>query len=233
MAGRLRNFLQNWKRITSDPVVLSWINGYKIPFISSVYQNNPPKERVWTTEEFSDISKQINKLILKGIIQECLPVKDQFISRIFLIPKTDGSNRLIINLKELNGFIDPVHFKLEDGRTVLKLLFKHCLMSSIDIKDAYYLIPIHKNYRKYLRFYFNKKILEFTCLPFGLCTAPFVFTKIMKPIISSLRRQGLTLVIYLDDIMIIARSISECATSVKLLISYLSSLGFLVNKEKS
>ena len=31
-------------------------------------------------------------------------------------------------------------------------------MDSVDLKDAYYLIPMHKSYRKYIRFQFNEKL---------------------------------------------------------------------------
>lgn len=53
--------------------------------------------------------------------------------------------------------------------------------------NAYFTIPVALKYRKYLRFSFHGVFYEFTCLPFGLCTSPFVFTKIMKPVAQFLR----------------------------------------------
>ncbi|KAI8426711.1 hypothetical protein MSG28_014417 [Choristoneura fumiferana] len=49
----------------------------------------------------------------------------------------------------------------------------------------------HKDHRKYLRFMFNDSLYEFNCLPFGLATAPYAFTKLLKPVMEFLREQGI------------------------------------------
>lgn len=88
---------------------------------------------------------------------------------------------MILNVKQLNKFVSTSHFKLEDRRTAVRLLNKDDFLVTIDLKDAYYTIPIAKKDRTFLRFRFDGMVYEFTYLPFGLATAPFVFTKILKP----------------------------------------------------
>lgn len=80
--------------------------------------------------------------------------KEQFISSYFLVKKPDGSNRFIFNLKNLNLFVIQKHFKMEDLRSAKDLLSQGDFMASIDLKDAYFLIPIHEDFRKFLRFRF-------------------------------------------------------------------------------
>ena len=63
-------------------------------------------------------------------------------------------------------------------------------MVSIDLKDAYFSVPIFQPHRKYLRFLWNFKRFEFTCLPFGYSLAPRVFTKIFKPVMAYFRFLG-------------------------------------------
>ena len=60
-------------------------------------------------------------------------------------------------------------------------------MASIDMEDAYFLIAVADSDKKYLRFYFNKQLYEFNCLPFGLSVAPYTFTKLLKPVVKKLR----------------------------------------------
>ncbi|XP_059615632.1 uncharacterized protein LOC132261098 [Phlebotomus argentipes] len=232
-AGRLQFFSHAWNDISSDKVILSWLKGYEIPFNNHVIQDNPPSEDDSSASELAKIKDLVEQLISKGAVEECYPEKNHFISKIFLIPKPDGSNRFIINLKRLNEFIDAPHFKMEDGRTVIRLMSENCYMASIDIKDAYYLIPIHETHKKYLRFLVKGTLYQFTCMPFGLNVAPYVFTKIMKPVVSALRQQGITLVAYLDDLWIMGKSYSECAKSVRCTEELLINLGFIINYEKS
>lgn len=142
------------------------------------------------------MKKAIEDLLGKGAISVCDHKSSQFISKIFLVPKPDGSKRFILNLKKLNKFIYSKHFKLEDFRTAVKLS-KNSFLGIIDLKDAYFLVPIHFSHRKYLRFLFNGKLYEFNCLPFRLSTAPYVFIKLMKPVMSYLRKKGFSSVVYL------------------------------------
>jgi len=124
-------------------------------------------------------------------------------------------------------------FKMENLSTALRLLKPNYYMSTIDLKDAYYAVPIHKDSKKILRFNWDNQIYEFQCLPFGLCTAPRVFTKLMKVVVTYLRKQGVILVIYLDDILIAASSYAICKRYVSLTVDTLTRLGFLINWEKS
>lgn len=176
---------------------------------------------------------EINKLLELGAIEVCSPVNGQYLSSIFLHPKSDGTWRFILNLKKLNKFIKTVHFKLEDGRTAMRLMTPGCFMATVDLKNAYYLLPVNKSDRKYLRFQYQDTLFEFTCLPFGLSTAPYVFTKIMKPVVLHLRSQGLLSVIYLDDILCLADSYEKCLQNVTTTITFLKHLGFIVNTDKS
>ena len=67
-------------------------------------------------------------------------------------------------------------------------------------------VPIHTPHRKYLWFSWKGTNYQFKVLPFGLSTAPRTFTKTMQPVMEKLREQGLHLVIYLDDILLMADS---------------------------
>ena len=181
----------------------------------------------------NDYKNAIEKLILKGAIQKCKEKKNQYLSNYFLREKPDGSHRFIFNLKNLNKNITAPHFKMENIKTAEKLIFQKCFMATIDVEDAYFLIPIHKSRRKYLRFEFQGTLYEFTCLPFGLNVSPFVYTKILKIVVNLLRSRGFTSVIYLDDILIIDKDFYKCQQNIRETINLLESLGFIIRYKKS
>ena len=212
---------------------MSWVRGYKIPFKTAPRQAKPILNRGLSETERTHIVKLIVQLIAKGVIVECRSEKDQFLSNIFIVPKPDKSFRLILNLKHLNEFVETEHFKLEDYRTAMKLLEQDCYMSTIDLRDAYYLLPIDESHRKFLRFEFHGKYYQFTCLPFGLSSAPMVFTKLLKPVVGWLRQLGLCSVLYLDDFLLLGNTSLECASNFNKTHNLLENLGFIINYEKS
>lgn len=122
---------------------------------------------------------------------------------------------------------------MEDYRTVLKLIQEGSYMCTINLKQAYYSIPIHKEFRKYLSFKFDDQIYHYCALPFGLSLAPYIFTKVTKPILSYLRSKNVTCVLYLDDFVIINTDYSKAQCDTNLVLNILELLGFIVNIEKS
>lgn len=226
-------FANAWSEITGDPVIRNWVRGVEIPFTTRPSQKQDPITPTWSEREQLLIQKQIDKLIAKGAIVRCSREKEQFLSNIFLTPKPDGSHRLILNLKKLNESVSTKHFKLEDWKVAKRLISPRNFLATIDLKDAYYLVPIAEKSRRFLRFSYGGELFEFTCLPFGLNIAPYIFTKILKPVAGFLRKRGFHSVFYLDDILVIGNSYERCMDNIRETSSLLQILGFVINEEKS
>ena len=79
----------------------------------------------------------------------------------------------------------------------------------------------------------ENKGIPVACLPFGLSTAPWVFTKVLRPVIGWLRQKGVRCMIYLDDLLIMAKCKQEAANQCRAVTQLLESLEFLVNYTKS
>ena len=104
---------------------------------------------------------------------------------------------------------------------------------SIDLKDAYFHIPIHQAYRKFLRFIWQDKVFQFVCLPCGLAHSPSIFTKVVREVATTLRQQGIRIHCYLDDWLILAQGNLSCKAHTSVVCSLTASLGFVINQEKS
>ena len=186
----------------------------------------------FNSAETAIIEQEINKMIKKGIIKKVLHEKHEIISNIFSIPKKDGTHRVILNLKDFNRNVSYHHFKMDSLNTILKLLDKDCFMASLDLKDAYYSIPIRKSDRKYLRFYWQDNLYQYTCLPNGLSSGPRKFIKIMKPALSTLHIRGHIVSSHLDDFHLQGKTQHDCSLNLIDTIKLFTQLGLLVHFDK-
>jgi hypothetical protein len=120
---------------------------------------------------------------------------------------------------------------MENLESVRFLVRKGDWLAKVDLKDAYFTVAVKDSHHKYLRFRWKNRVFVFNCMAFGLSPAPRIFTKILKVVMAFLRRRGIRLVIYLDDILILNESKEGLLADID--IDLLQSLGFLINWEKS
>ena len=204
-----------------------------LEFTENPYQQYPKPPISFNSGEAAIIDGEIQKLLTKGVLEETDPSHGQYVSTIFLRRKKNGSYRLILNLKGLNESIEYQHFKMESLTCAIQLMKKNCYMASIDLTDAYYTVPVAVEHRKYLRFFWRNRLFQYTCLPNGLASAPRYFTKLLKPVYSTLRSQGYLNVGYIDDSYLQGDSKTECSINILTTQNLFESLGFLINLEKS
>ena len=176
VAGRLASFFDAWKVLTKDTWVLNAIEGYQIPFVGTPIQPQVPQEGVFSQEHKALLLEEIQDLLHKGAIIWQSGDTTGFISTLFLVPKRNGKMRPVINLKWLNHWVETPHFKIEGISTLRDLLHQGDWMVKVDLKYAYFTIPIHQDHQKYLRFMVDGTCYQFTCLPIGLSCVTWVFT---------------------------------------------------------
>lgn len=148
IAGRLKYFHEAWSAVTSDRFILNSISGYKIIFNNIPEQRCSLKDGLLNKKDRPLMQNAINDLLRKGAITTAQPCTGQYLSIYFLVQKPNGKQRFVLNLKKLNSFIATDHFKMEDIRTAVKLMPDNGFIASLDLKDAYFLIPFHEESRK-------------------------------------------------------------------------------------
>ena len=232
----MKDCVHAWTEITSDPFILDAVTHCHLEF-DSLPESNVSNTRPYFTfneTEQTVIDGEIEKFLQKGIIRHSVPESGEVLSPIFITPKKDGTSRVIFNLKALNQFVSYHHFKMDTLDTAIRLMRPGCFMTSIDLKDAYYSIPISFEHQKYLKFIWRDKLYCFTCLPMGLSSSPRVFTKVMKPVFATLRSQfGHTCFGYIDDSFYTEGSHTECLQATLNAVKLIINLGFKDHPDKS
>ncbi|XP_077110328.1 uncharacterized protein LOC143766492 [Ranitomeya variabilis] len=239
VGGRLKFFFPRWEQITSSQWILDIVQyGLKLEF-----DRIPWDSFIVTSPKGQDqqraLESEIRSLLSKKVLIE-VPQDQEgrgFYSPLFLINKPDGSFRTIINLKRLNAFLRNHTFKMESISSTIKLLFPRCVMAGIDLKDAYYHLPIHPEHQKYLRVAVilegQVRHFQYVAMPFGLSMAPRIFTKVILEVMAHLRQQDTLIIPYLDDFLVVGNSMLQCKTRLSNTISSLQELGWIINFEKS
>ena len=235
LAGRLTNFLSFWQSITQDHWVLSVIReGYHLDFARP-----PPPTVVRATvlrgEKQSALLDEVGELLGKCAIEPIAPGQENegFYSTYFMVPKKDGGVRPILNLKLFNRCLVQESFKMETLQSILLAAQPGTWLASIDLKDAYFHIPMFRNHWKYLRFCLKGKCYQYKVSPFGLAPAPRLFTRVVLALVSWLRAHGVLIHAYLDDILLVGRSPEETIRALHLTVEVFTRAGFTVNVKKS
>ncbi|MES9881024.1 MAG: reverse transcriptase domain-containing protein [Sedimenticola sp.] len=129
--------------------------------------------------------------------------------------------------------MEYIHFKMETLKAALDAMRPQCFFGSVDLSEAYFSIPVRLADRKYFRFWHYDQKYQFTCLVMGLATAPRVFTKVLKPVFSTLRSRGHVSTAYVDDSCLQGATFQECEVNIRDTVELMDDLGLTVHPEKS
>ena len=154
VGGRLRGFLPAWEKITNDAFVLSVVReGFYIdivePLPNGVLRSRSPTMSPLFQEHFS---AELVSLLEEGAIEELRVHPRLCLSPVFVIPKRSGSLRLILFLKRINLLLGKSLFRMDLLTSILPALNPVDVVFSLDLRDAYFLIPIHQRSRDLLGF---------------------------------------------------------------------------------
>jgi hypothetical protein len=234
-AGRASICSDQWARITSDRYILKDIRGYHITFQETPVQRYVGGQISYSMEERLFLRKEIRELVGKGVIVEVDHIEGEYISHVFLREKKDKDKfRMILNLKKVNQYIEKEHFKMDTLTAALAMVYEGCWFLSLDFTDAYYTVRVAPESRKFLRFEFEGRLYEFTCLPNGLRPAPRLFTKVLKVPLAHLRKvDGLQITAYLDDTLLVFDTEEEALELGARAATLLQDLGFMISEKKS
>ena len=211
------------------------VNGLELDFLEEIDLLSVPPENLITKgvqEKF--LWDFIPGWLEEGVIGEIVPpIPPSFFSRMFTVPKDGGKRRPIIDLSLLNKRIRKRGFHMEDLKKIAKMVGPNLWGVKLDLKDAYFHVPLSPEFWKYFVFVLGQRVFFFKVLPFGLTSAPWAFSRVLKPIKKLLRLQGIRVTSFLDDFLILARSFQECLDHTAKVIDLLQRLGFRINWEKS
>ena len=229
--SRLSKSIYFWEHIGASKFILNTLkHGYVIPFTCTP----PPmkfKNYKSAIENNVFVDEAVSELINNGCIQE-VPFQPFVVNPLSVAIQKSGEKRIILDLSELNVYVAKNKIKFEDWKVALQFFERDCYMFKFDLTSGYFHLDICIEQQTYLGFSWNNTFYCFSVLAFGLTSAPYIFTKCLRPMVKYWRENGVNIVLYLDDGFDLAEGYLECKNKSDFVKLSLKQAGILVNEGK-
>ena len=192
-----------WQSIGTLDLILDAIKeGGKIPFISTPppkhYSNNASALR---GADFVD--QAIAELLADNRVEE-LSSPPVILNPFTVSVQTSGKKRLILDFTHINLHVFKQKLKCEGLHTIRDVFSKHYFVFFLRSKSGYHHVDISPEHHAILAFSWDfgagvARYFQFTVLPFGLSSAPFIFTKLLNPLETLWRSHRIPRAIFLND----------------------------------
>lgn len=160
------------------------------PIKQRYYNLSPARQKI--------VEEELDKMLKLKVVE---PSKSPWSSPIVLLDKPDGSYRFCVNYKALNSVTKPDAYPLPKVTHILDRLRDARYLTSIDIKSAFWQIPLDPNSKEKTAFTVaGKGLFHFNVLPFGLNNAPATWQRFIDNVLGA--DLEINVFVYLDDVVI-------------------------------
>lgn len=200
---------------------------HEIELIEGAKMKEFPMYR-YSPKIWEKIEEELERWKRLDVIEECIT---EYSSPLVPVKKASGKIRVCLDLRRINTITKKDAYPMRNMSEIFHRLQKAKYFSVVDLKDAYFQIPLKNNSRNFTAFRTPKGLFRFKVMPFGLKNAPFTMTRLMN------RAIGFDLepkvFIYLDDIVIVSETLDEHFRLLEEVAARLRKAGLTISVEKS
>ncbi|XP_041926157.1 uncharacterized protein LOC121689966 [Alosa sapidissima] len=153
---------------------------------------------------YQKLKETLDEMEEKEIIRKS---NSEYASPLVLVWKKNGDLRICTDFRWLNARTVKDAHPLPHQADVLAALGGNVFFSTMDLTSGYYNVPLHEEDKKYTAFSSPLGLHEYNRLPQGLCNSPATFMRMMLSIFGD--QNFLSLLCYLDDVLVFGRSEAE------------------------
>ncbi|XP_006868773.1 PREDICTED: uncharacterized protein LOC102833547 [Chrysochloris asiatica] len=180
------------------------------------------------------ITPHIDKLLQAGILKPC---RSAWNTPLLPVKKPEGKDyRPVQDLRKVNERVMDIHPTVPNPYTLLSQLPPHLVWYTVlDLKDAFFSIPLAPTSQTIFAFEWKGSQLTWTRLPQGFKNSPTIFNEALNMDLRDYRTQHpkVTLLQYVDDLLLAAETKEECLEATRGLLQELGRLGYLASAKKA
>lgn len=151
-------------------------------------------------------------------------------SSVVLVAKKDGTQRFCIDYRKLNEVTKKDVYPLPRCEDILHALSGSAYFTHFDLVRGFWQIGVKEEDKEKTAFSTVDGHYQFKRMPFGLTNAPATFQRAMNTILYGLNWQDC--LVYLDDIVIFARTLGEHHQKLNSVLQRLEASGLKLNAKK-
>lgn len=194
--------------------------GNAVPFKERHYPVSPAVQKLMYAE--------LDRMLSLGVIE---PSESPWNSRVTFVQKGEKV-RICLDARRLNDVTVKDAYPLPHIEGLLSRLGDTHYISSIDLKDAFWQIPLAVSSREKTAFTVpGRPLYHFTVMPFGLCNAAQRLCRLMDKVIPGRLRERVF--VYLDDLLVVSPNLSEHLNILEEVANELEQAGLTINVSKS
>jgi hypothetical protein len=191
--------------------------------------------RVWQSQRRNTpaqsrlLDEHVRELLEMGALAPADTAR--WVSPVFTVPKASGGSRLVVDCRRLNERLrDPPRLRLDDLRRIRTSIPRGWWLTVLDLKSAYHSVPVAPHSQALSGLLHRGALYRWTCLVFGVQSAPWLFTRMLEVVLRRLRAvHGVQVTAYLDDLLVVAPSPEVARAHTALTVETLTRLGFVIS----
>lgn len=191
---------------------------------------DPIKQRYYPVNPVmqAHLDRELDKMLRDGVVE---PSSSPWSSPVLLVRKSDNTYRFVVDYRKLNSVTQKDAYPLPYVNAILDKLRNARYLSSLDLKSAYWQIPVAEDSKEKTAFTVpGRGLYQFNRMPFGLHNSPATWQRLMDRLFDPSFEPFVF--VYLDDIIVITPTFDEHLQTLTRIFDRLTEAGLTINPEK-
>lgn len=196
--------------------------------VHHIETTGPPlyaRPRPLPPDKYKAAKLEFERMLDMGI---CQPSKSPWASPLHVVKKKDGSLRVCGDYRRLNAVTQPDRYPIPRIQDFTYQLHGKKIFSKLDLKMAYYWIPISREDAEKTAIITPFGLFEFNCMTFGLRNASQTFQRFMHEALRGLH----SCFAFVDDVLVFSENEEQHKQHLQEVLQRLNDYGVTLNLSK-